>query len=74
MLYTLAAGVVLAVFIAFNTYAHSIVEGTFFFPTYSGGTIIVSTLTGIIFFKDKFTTKQVLSLIIGVVAIVLMNF
>lgn len=74
LFYSMATGVVLAVFIAINTYTLTRVEGTFIFPAYSGGTIIFSTLTGIIFFKDKLSAKQILSLIVGAVAIVLMNF
>ena len=67
-------GVILGVFVAINTYALSTIEGTFLYPTYSGGTIILSTLSGVLFFKDRLTVKQVLSILVGIVAVVLMNF
>lgn len=74
ILYTVGMGVILGVFVAINTYALSTIEGTFLYPTYSGGTIILSTLSGVLFFKDRLTVKQVLSILVGIVAVVLMNF
>ncbi len=65
---------VLAIYAAINVYTLSIVEGTFFFPTYAGGTIILSALSGIFFFKDKLNGKQIFGVILGIIAVVLMNF
>jgi drug/metabolite transporter (DMT)-like permease len=73
-LFAILIGVTLAVFQWLNTYAISTIDGTFLFPTYSGGSIILSALVGIFFFKDKLSLRQVYSILIGVFAVILMNF
>jgi drug/metabolite transporter (DMT)-like permease len=73
-LFAISIGVTLAIFQLLNTYAISTIDGTFLFPTYSGGSIILSTLVGIFFFKDKLSLRQVYSILIGVFAVILMNF
>jgi multidrug transporter EmrE-like cation transporter len=50
------------------------VDGTYFFPVYSGGAIVLSTLLGVIMFKDKISKNQVVGIILGIASIVLMNF
>ena len=70
---TLLMGIALAAFQALYTYAASTMEGTLLYPSYSGGSIVASSLAGLIIFKDKLTTKQKLSILISIVAIVLMN-
>lgn len=74
ILYALLIGVILATYVVINVYALSIMEATFLFPTYSGGNIILSALTGVILFKDKLNLRQILSIVIGIVAVVLVNF
>ena len=69
-----AAGVSLAVYLALNTYAAATIDGTFLFPAHAGGSIILSTISGLLFFKDKLSTRQIISLVLGTCAIVLMNF
>ncbi len=44
------------------------------FPIINGGTIIFSTLSGILFFKEKLTVSTVISLVIVVVSTVLFMF
>lgn len=72
--YSMAMGIILAVFVTLNTYALSVVEGTFLFPTYAGGTIVFSAVAGVVLFKDKLNFRQVMSVAVGIVAVVLMNF
>ncbi len=74
ILFAFAIGIILATYLMLNVYACSVVEGTFLFPTYAGGTIILSTLSGVILFKDKLNLRQVLSLILGIIAVVFINF
>lgn len=74
VLYAAMVGLSLSVYQLLNTYAISVIDGTFLFPACSGGTIIFSALSGIVIFKDKLTKRQYLSLLAGVVAIILMNF
>ena len=70
----LAIGVVLASFQAINTYAISKIDGTFLFPAYYGGCIVLSTITGCLLFKDKLSSRQKLSLLIGTIAVIIMSF
>ena len=70
----LAVGVSLALYQLVNTYALANIDGTFLFPAYIGGSIIFSTATGVLIFKDVLTKKQIAGIIIGIVATVLMNF
>ena len=72
-LIAISVGLVLALFQWLNTYAMSIIHGTFFFPVFSGGAIIFSTVAGILFFKDKLTVKQAISIVVGVIAVIIMN-
>lgn len=67
-------GIVLSVFQWLYNYSLTVIDGTFFFPTYSGVSIILSTVSGVLLFKDKLNKKQVIGIIIGIVAIVLMSF
>ena len=73
VLAALAAGVSLGLFLALNTYAVSTIDGTLLFPAHSGGTIVLSTVSGLLFFHDKLTVRQAASLALGTVAIVLMS-
>ncbi len=72
-LYAAAVGITLAVFQAVNTYAISTVPAGILFPSYSGGCIVFSVLAGVLLFKDKLKKRQVLSIAIGAIAVVLMN-
>ena len=72
-LIAICVGLVLALFQWLNTYAISVIDGTLFFPVFSGGAILFSTIAGILFFKDKLTLKQGISIAVGVGAVVIMN-
>ena len=72
-IFAVSVGIILALFQWLNTYAISIMDGSFLFPVYSGGSIILSTLIGILFFKDKLTGKQKISITIGIIAVIIMN-
>ena len=67
-------GVILAIYMAINSYSLSVIEGTFLFPAISGGCVAMGAISGVIFFKDKLTKKQILSIISGIAAAVLINF
>ena len=72
-IFAVSVGIILALFQWLNTYAISIMDGSFLFPVYSGGSIILSTLIGILFFKDKLTGKQKISITLGIIAVIIMN-
>ncbi|MEE1223717.1 MAG: EamA family transporter [Clostridia bacterium] len=72
--YAVAVGVSLALYQWVYTYGLANIDGTFLFPSLSGGTIVLSTLSGVIIFKDKFTNRQKIGVIIGIISLILMNF
>lgn len=67
-------GVILALFQLVNAFAVKTVDGTFLFPAYTGGFIVFSVFTSVFIFKEKLNLKQIIGLIIGLLALVLMNF
>lgn len=71
--YALLLGLLLGGFQAINTYAVSAVVGTLFFPGYYGTSIVLAMLAGVIVCKDKLTLRQVAAILIGTVAVVLVN-
>ena len=68
-----AVGVILGVFQIIHTYAMAEIPGTVLFPTYSAGSTITIALTSRVLFREKLTRAQLTSLVIGIVAIVLIN-
>ena len=72
--YAVATGIILAIFQLFNTYAITTVNGTFLFPAYSGGCIILSTISGLLIFKERLNVRQTIGVGVGVIALILMNF
>ncbi len=69
----LCTGAVLGVFQVLNTYAVATIDSVLLFPTYNGGTLVLSSLFGVLLLKDKLKLNQIISLFIGVVAIIIMN-
>lgn len=68
-----SAGIVLSVFQFFNTYAVATINSTVLFPSYNGGALILTTLSSVVILKDRLKKKQLLSVAVGLVAIVLLN-
>lgn len=56
---------------AFQLIGSSHLPATIQFPIISGGTIVFSALMGLIFFKEQITKRQLLSLVICIVSMVL---
>ena len=71
--YVLAIGLLLGGFQAINTYAVSVIPGTLFFPAYYGTSIIIAMLAGVLVCKDKLRPRQLAAILVGVVAVVLVN-
>jgi len=70
----LGAGISLALFLALNTYAAGIIDGSFHYPAHSGCAILLSTLSGVLLFKDRLSQQQWVACILGGMGIILMNF
>ncbi len=69
----IAVGAVLGVFQIIHTYSMSVIPGTVLFPTYSAGAAISIALGSTVVFREKLSRSQLISLIVGIVAIVLIN-
>lgn len=67
------AGVILAVFQWLNTYAVSVINSTILFPAYNGGSMVLSALSGLLLLKDKLTKKQIFSVVLGAVAVIILT-
>ena len=65
-------GVCIALANKINTYLSGVISGVIFFPVVNGGSILFSMVVGFIFFKEKATFKKMLSILMGIIAIVLM--
>jgi uncharacterized membrane protein len=68
-----AAGVVLGLFQLTYTYSNRVVEGTLLFPMYNGGSTLLITLASTLIFREKLSKRQIFSLTLGIIAIVLMS-
>ena len=71
--YVLLLGLLLGGFQAINTYAVAKVIGTLFFPGYYGTSIILAMLAGVLICKDKLKPRQIAAILVGAVAVVLVN-
>ena len=69
----ISAGAVLAVFQWLNTYAVSVIDSTILFPSYNGGSMVLSALSGVLLLRDKLTKKQVFSVVTGAVAVIILT-
>ncbi len=74
VLAAIGAGASLACFLALNTYAAGVIDGSFHYPAHSGGAILLSTLAGVLLFHDTLSKRQIAACALGLAAIVLMNF
>ena len=69
----ITVGIVLGVFQIIHTHAMAVIPGTVLFPTYSAGATIAIALGSTFVFREKLSIYQRISLVIGIVAIVLIN-
>lgn len=72
-IYGSCVGVILGVFQLLNTKAIAVLDAGLLFPVYNCGTLILTTVSGVFFFKDKLTRKQIVSIIVGILGILLIN-
>ena len=70
---SLGAGLILGIFQVLNAYATATIDGTLLFPSYNGGVIILSGISGAVLLKDKLKPNQIISIFIGVAALIFMN-
>ncbi len=56
----------------FNLYLSGIMDSAIFFPVVNGGGMILSAITSLFMFKEKFTRQKWLGIAIGVIAVILL--
>lgn len=71
--YGLCTGVFLGAFQFLNTKAIATLDAGLLFPVYNGGTLILTTVMGVLLFKDKLTKNQIASIIVGIIGIIIIN-
>ena len=72
-LYALSLGIILGLFQVINTKAIATIESGLLFPTYNGGSLIFSSISGVLILHDRLNKKQLLSIAVGTIAIIMMN-
>ena len=73
LIYGSCAGVILGAFQILNTKSIATIDAGLLFPVYNSGTLILTTISGVFFFKDKLKRKQVSSIVVGIAGIILIN-
>ena len=71
--YGFLTGVILGIFQILNTKAIATIDAGLLFPVYNGGTLVLATIMGVFLFKDKLSRKQIASIIVGIIGIILIN-
>ena len=67
-----ASGIFGALNNQFNLYLCGVIPAAIFFPIVNGGHLILTTLSALVFFKEKLTVRQWIGIGIGVVSVVLL--
>ncbi len=73
ILFALAMGLDLAVYQKFYMTANLKIDGSFFFPTFSGLQSVCMTTIGVLMFGDRLNKRQWLGVIFGICAVILLN-
>ena len=69
ILYALGAGVLSCLYNRLNITTSCILDAIIFFPAFNGGTVILSSILSILIFKEKLKKRQIVGLVLGVIAI-----
>ena len=52
-----------------NIYLSGTIDGIIFFPSFNGGVVLLSTVLGIVLFKEKLSVKQLIGVLLGILGI-----
>ena len=66
-------GLILGIFQIVYTYSVASFDGTLLYPMYSGGSLLFSAISSVIFLKESLTHRQKISVLIGCMALICMN-
>lgn len=73
LLYAAVPGLILAAHGAIHTKALTTMDSSLLMPACTGGGLIATTLLGFLLLRDKLRPRQIVSVAVGLVALVLMN-
>ena len=71
--FSLLFGLLTVIFQILNTKAIATIDAGLLFLVYNEGTLVLTTIMGVFLFKDKLTRKQIASIIVGIIGIILIN-
>lgn len=71
--FTFFVALFLGSFQALNSYASGVINGVFYYPALNGGSTMLLTLSGVVLFKERLSTRGWASIIVGVAAIILLS-
>lgn len=66
----IVSGVCVAVNNKFNLYLSGVMDSAVFFPIVNGGGLVLATLSAVILFKEKLSTKQWIGVVLGIASVV----
>lgn len=73
LLFGVSSGLSTGLVNLFVMYSVNILSASLIFPLISGGSLLLTVLVGLLFFKEKFTPWQYVGLVLGIASIVLLN-
>lgn len=71
LLYAAACGVVGCAYNRLNIYLAGVLPSVVFYPTFNGAVILLSTLSGLIFFGERLKKQQISGILLGAAALML---
>ena len=71
LMYIILCGIVSCVYIRLNLSLSAVIPSAVFFPVSNGAMVILSTVTGKLFFSEKLNKTQITGILIGLAAIVI---
>lgn len=69
----IACGIVSCSYNRLNSILTANISSIIFYPVFNGATILASTLCGYLFFKEKLSKRQILGLVLGIIALALIS-
>jgi len=69
---TLLSGIGIAFCNHYNMYLSGVIDSMILFPILNGGAMILTTISGLIIWKEKLTKRQTIGLIVGIISILLL--
>ena len=73
LLFALLSGLLSCLYNRLNIYLSGALDGVIFFPSFNGGTVVLSTLLGVFLLGERLGWRQWLGMLVGVIGIVIIG-